>query len=399
MPPAATGRPYSDRMRAGAELAERLPSTRAAGLSLRGGMAPAVIASAVATVAALLGSPVVWLVASVVAVALALGRGTRAWVEALPGGAVLLVATTMSLPLVAGLFGADVLDGTPAPRAVLVLGLVAAVGWAWHLASAEPARRDEPDRSRTEVALAAAPAALMLGLLVVVATTGSSRLSWFLSGDHLRHVGLTTRTIEAGALEYGMLSYPHGWHAVMATMWAATGEGRDGAGLRALVEVQAAATWAVLVLVPLVLALTATTLARACGLGPRLAGVSGLVAGSLVLGPAFYGDYVPRGFDTTVLVLLAVAAAIQVAAAAPTSAAALATAVAATVVTAHSWQVLLIPAGLLTALALWRRRPWRDGGATLVGDVADRRCRRPALPAGSARGGRRLRGRGGGRGR
>src|SRR5687768_9405609 len=114
MPPAAAGRPYSDRMRAGAELAERLPSTRAAALSLRGGMAPALIASAVAAVAALLGSPVVWLVASVVAVALALGRGTRAWVEALPGGAVLLVATTMSFPLVAGLFGADVLDGTPA---------------------------------------------------------------------------------------------------------------------------------------------------------------------------------------------------------------------------------------------------------------------------------------------
>ena len=77
----------------------------------------------------------------------------------------------------------------------------------------------------------------------------------------------------------------------------------------------------------------------------------------------------PRGFDTTVLVLLAVAAAIQVAAAAPASAAALATAVAATVVTAHSWQVLLIPAGLLTALALWRRRSWRDRGPTLVGDV------------------------------
>ena len=209
----------------------------------------------------------------------------------------------------------------------------------------------------------------MLGLLVVVATTGSSRLSWFLSGDHLRHLGLTTRTVEAGALEYGMLSYPHGWHAVMATMWAATGSGRDGAGLRALVEVQAAATWAVLVLVPLALGLTATTLARACGLGPRLAGVSGLVAGSLVLGPAFYGDYVPRGFDTTVLVLLALAAAIQVAAAAPTSAAALATAVAATVVTAHSWQVLLIPAGLLTALALWRRRSWRDRGPAMVGDV------------------------------
>lgn len=365
MPRTSTGRPYSGRMRAGGDLAERPPSTRTAGLSRHGGMAPAVIASAVATVAALLGSPVVWLVASVVAVALALGRGTRDWVDALPAGAVLLVATTMSLPLVAGVVGANVLDGTPAPRAMLVLGVVAAVGWAWRLGSDQPAR---PNRSRTEVALAAAPGVLMLGLLVVVATA-SSRLSWFLSGDHLRHVGLTTRTVEAGALEYGMLSYPHGWHAVMATMWAATGSGRDGAGLQALVEMQAAATWAVMVLVPLTLGLTATTLARACGLGPRLAGLSGLVAGSLVLGPAFYGDYVPRGFDTTILVLLAVAAAIQVSAAAPTSAAALATAVAATVVTAHSWQVLLIPAGLLTAMALWRRRSWRRRGPTLVGDV------------------------------
>ena len=66
----------------------------------------------------------------------------------------------------------------------------------------------------------AAPTVLMAGLLIVVISAGPSRLSWFLSGDHLRHLGLTTRTLEAGTLEYGMLSYPHGWHAVMAAMWA-----------------------------------------------------------------------------------------------------------------------------------------------------------------------------------
>ena len=89
----------------------------------------------------------------------------------------------------------------------------------------------------------------------------------------------------------------------------------------------------------------------------------------MVLGPAFYGDYVPRGFDTTVLVLLVIAAAVHVSTLAPTSAAALATAVAATVVTAHSWQVLLVPAGLLTAVVLWRRRRSAGGRPALVGDL------------------------------
>lgn len=354
-------------MRAPGGVAERSTSTREARLSGAGRSAWACgLVLAVAALAAVAGAPVLWLVASVVAAAPALGRGGRGCVPMLPVGAVLLMATTVVLPLAAGVVGAEVLHAAPVTRGMLVLAAVATVAWAWHLGADEGVR---PARSGTELALGSAPAALMLGLLVVIVATGSARLSWFLSGDHLRHVGLTTRTLEAGALEYGMLSYPHGWHALMATMWASTGQDRDGAGLRALVELQAAATWAVLALVPLLLGLTATTLARARGLGPRHAGVAGLVAGSLVLGPAFYGDYVPRGFDTTLLVLLVVAAAVHVTTIAPGSALALATAVSATVVTAHSWQVLLVPAGLLTAFVLWRRRPWRERGSVLVNDV------------------------------
>ena len=344
-----------------------MPSERAVGLIGRGGPALAPLCVlAVAGVAAVAGAPVVWLVASLVAVALALGRGWRVCLEWLPAAAVLLLATTIVAPLVAGVAGADVFDGSAVPRVLLVLGAAMAVAWAWWLGSDERLR---PERSWSEVGLVAAPAALMLALLVVVVSTGTSRLAWFLSGDHLRHLGLTTRTVEAGALEYGMLSYPHGWHAVMAPMWRATGSERDGAGLLALVEMQAAATWVVLVLVPLVLGLTAAVLARARGLGPRLSGLSGLVAGSLVLGPSFYGDYVPRGFDTTLLVLLVIAAAVHVSTVAPTSTAALATAVAATVVTAHSWQVLLVPACLLTAVVLWRRRRSAEGRPALVGDL------------------------------
>ncbi len=195
-------------------------------------------------------------------------------------------------------------------------------------------------------------------LLLVMVSAGNARLSWFLSGDHLRHIGLTTRTLEAGALEYSTQAYPHGWHAVMATMWAATGSRRDGAGLQLLVTLQATATWVVLVLIPLALGLTAATLSRATGLGPRMAGASGLVAGSLVLGPHFYGDYVTRGFDTTLLVLLALIAAVHRSTVAPTSSSALVTAVAAVVVTAHSWQVLLVPACVVSGIVVWRRQSW-----------------------------------------
>ena len=355
-------------MRTYGGLAEGPPTTteavlRGSGLSAWG----CGIALAVAALAGVVGAPIAWLVAAVAAAGLALGRGGRSFVSMLPVGAVLLIATTLIVPLAAGTFGADVLQPAASTRVMLVFAAVATAAWAWYLGAEEKIR---PNQSGIELALAAAPSTLMLGLLAVVGTTGSSRLSWFLSGDHLRHVGLTTRTLDAGALEYGLLSYPHGWHALMATMWASSGESRNGAGLRALIELQAVATWSVLTLLPLALGFTATTLARARGLGPRHAGVAGLLAGSLVLGPAFFGDYVPRGFDTTLLVLLVVAAAVHVVAVAPDSSLALAAAVSATVVTAHSWQVLLVPAGLLTALVLWHRRRRRERErTTYINDI------------------------------
>ncbi|MFQ6172854.1 hypothetical protein ACK8HX_14685 [Oryzobacter sp. R7] len=337
----------------------------------RHGLLVLVVATVLSLAAAAAGLPLAWLLAGLVATAVALGGGMRALPTLLPAASVLLVAATTAGPLVAGLVGADVLDGVAA-HAVMALGAVLATAAAWW-AGRETRLREPGLRGagpRLETALVAAPAALLTALLGVVVAGGDARLSWFLSGDHLRHVGLTTRTVLAGNLEYERLSYPHGWHAVIAAMWGSTGAGRDGSGLRDLVEVQAAATWVLLVLVALSLAAVAATLARAAGVHGALVGVAGLVAGGLVLGPAFYGDYVPRGFDTTLLVLLVLAGAVQVAARAPESRAALVVAVAATFVTAHSWQVLLVPAGVIVALVLWRRRPWAGPRRDLLGDAA-----------------------------
>ena len=320
----------------------------------------------VATGAAALGAPTVWLGASLVAISSAWGRGIRAAVESLPSSAVLLVTAGMLGPLAAGAVGLDVLDRSLFARALLVASSWGAVVVAWLLGRDN---RANARRSWSEVSLAAIPALVMALLLLVMVSAGNARLSWFLSGDHLRHIGLTTRTLGAGALEYSSQAYPHGWHAVMATMWAATGSRRDGAGLQLLVTLQATATWVVLVLIPLALGLTAATLSRATGLSSRMAGASGLVAGSLVLGPHFYGDYVTRGFDTTLLVLLALIAAVHRSTVAPTSSSALVTAVAAVVVTAHSWQVLLVPACVVSGIVVWRRQSWTRDRRVLRSEV------------------------------
>lgn len=364
---ATSTRLYSDRMGAGGAIGETLRLQQASGVV--DGKRPHVVLGVVfgaAVVAAALGAPVVWLVASLVAVAIALGQSLRACVDWLPAAAVLLLTTTMVAPLAAGVTGADVFDGSAVPRGLLVLGVAAAVAWAWRLGSEELRPRV---RSGSELSLLLAPAALMLVLFVAMVTSGTARLSWFLSGDHLRHLGLTTRTVESGALEYGMLSYPHGWHALMAAMWRTTGSQRDGVGLLELVQMQAAATWMVLVLITLSLSLTASSLAGAGGLGPRLSGLAGFTAGAMVLSPAFFGAYVPRGFDTTLVVLLAISAAVHVASISSASASALATAVGATVVAAHSWQVLLVPTGLLTAVVLWQRHRSVQSQATRLADV------------------------------
>ena len=326
----------------------------------------ALTALALAMVAAVVSAPVIWLLLSLTAVSLTLGGGGRAWIESLPAAAVLLLATTMLLPLVTGVAGIRIIDGAPGSRAVLIFGLAAAMGAAWRISSQQDRGAATPWRV---LAPAAAPALLMAGLLLVLISAGPSRLSWFLSGDHLRHLGLTTRTLEAGTLEYGMLSYPHGWHALMASMWQSTGSARDGRGLSTLVSLQAASTWISLTLIPLALSLIAAALAQARGLRPGMAGVSGLVTGSLVLGPMFFGDYVPRGFETTLLALLVLGAALYAAVVASDSDMALAVALAAGFVIAHSWQVLLVPVCLLSGFVLWRRRVLSKRGGALAGDV------------------------------
>ena len=374
-PPAP--QPYSCGMPAGHDVVEREePAAYAPSGGWRSSTAVLPLAAlGVATGAAALGAPTVWLGASLVAISFAWGRGIRTAVESLPSSAVLLVTAGMLGPLAAGAVGLDVLDRSLFARALLVASSWGAVVVAWLLGRDN---RANARRSWSEVSLAAIPALVMALLLLVMVSAGNARLSWFLSGDHLRHIGLTTRTLGAGALEYSSQAYPHGWHAVMATMWAATGSRRDGAGLQLLVTLQATATWVVLVLIPLALGLTAATLSRATGLSSRMAGASGLVAGSLVLGPHFYGDYVTRGFDTTLLVLLALIAAVHRSTVAPTSSSALVTAVAAVVVTAHSWQVLLVPACVVSGIVVWRRQSWTRDRRVLRSEVL-------LLAAGAAR--------------
>lgn len=343
------------------------------------GRAPAAPASRVVVLAvggalvaslalALAGMALGWLVLALLAAAGARGRTLRGAVAALPSAAVLLLGVASGLVLVTGIPGLSVLEAAPASRIVLVLtACLVTVPSLLRGARAEDAPRDEPSLPAVATALAALPAAVMtaVGLALVVLPVERAA-GWFLSGDHVRHLALVVRTVAGGTLEYSSQTYPRAWHAVLGAMWVASGAERDPAGLLALVRLEAATAWVVLTLVALALAVTAGLLARRARLSGAVAGVAGLLAGGLVMGPPFFGAHVPRGFETSLLGLLLVAAAVLELVRAPRARWTLATAVAATSVLGHVWQVLLPVGAVLVLLALLARRPWRRRAAAVT---------------------------------
>ncbi|MFW5470903.1 hypothetical protein ACOCJ4_12755 [Knoellia sp. CPCC 206435] len=326
----------------------------------------ALVGMAVAMVCALLGLPLGWLLVSVMTLAASGRTGMRGAIERLPLAGVLVIAAAGAMTLLFGLLGVDVMS-SPWSGRLLLAALVPALVAAPLLSVA----RAPGTRSWAELGLATAPTALMtvIGGALAVSQLGTMT-SWFLSGDHVRHLGLVTRTIDAGGVEYVNQTYPRAWHGALALMWSATGSERDEAGLAELIRLQSLATWMVLALVPLALALTAAGLHRRAGGGPVLSGLAGAAAGFLILGPWFYGAYVPRGFETSVLALLVVAVAVlQVMEARADRGALLVVAISGALI-AHVWQVLLPVVAALLVLVLgdrWRRRP---STRVLVGDAA-----------------------------
>lgn len=324
------------------------------------------LGAAAAVASAVAGRPLAWLLVTVVT--LAVPRvGLRGGFERLPSAAVVVVATLCSASLVSGLVGLDV-TSSPWPARVLLgaLGIVLVVG-AQILAVGSP---PTAGHSRVELIVSTLPAGVMALLWILIAASPlGTATSWFLSGDHLRHLALVTRTLDAGALEYTSQSYPRGWHAALALLWSSSGLDRDAEGLAALIRLQSLATWLVLVLIALALGLTASTLTRSRDDRPLVTGAAGCLTGALVVGRGFFGDYVPRGFQTSLVALLIVSAVVLRLTRSRSDRGALVVASVGVMLMAHVWQVLLPVVGLLLVLVL--RERWRAPlpRRSLVADV------------------------------
>lgn len=342
------------------------PGTAARPVAQRRPHVVAVVGLAAATASALAGRPLAWMLLTVATVAAA-RAGLRGGVERLPVSAVVVVAGLGSVALGAGLLGVDVMS-SPWPGRLLLVVLVVGLVVGAHVVTRGSPRA--ATLSRVELVISTLPAGVMALLWIVIAASPlGAATSWFLSADHLRHLALVTRTVDAGALEYDTQSYPRGWHAALALLWSSAGSERDADGLAELVRLQSLATWLVLVLVALAVALVAAELHRRRGGGPLASAAAGGVVGSLVVGPAFFGDYVPRGFQTSLLALLVLAACVLRMTRRCDDPGALVVAGVSVMLLAHVWQVLLPVAGLLLVMVLHARWGARPSGRRVVGDM------------------------------
>lgn len=213
---------------------------------------------------------------------------------------------------------------------------------------------------------------LGMGALSVASVVGRPGLvsGWVFGGDHVRHLAMVVQTYRSGALDYSTQSYPRAWHTLLAALWSSGGAAVDGPGFTDLVTIVAVCCWGVFAVISLAVALLAQLLARDLGLSHRGSDVAGLVAGTLVLGSPFAGDYLALGFETSSLAGLAlVVAALQVVRATGSRVSVL-TCAGAVFVVANAWPLLIPGVGValpLTAWSLVRHRPLRVAVVGLVG--------------------------------
>ena len=322
----------------------------------------------VAAACALAEQPIAWLVLTVIGLAVALDGPVKGLTARIPLASLVLLSGVGGVLLIAGLLRFPVLHSAGATTALLVGVDVATVAAAWRLGK-PPGLLGT--RGEGWSALGYLPFGLMCTLAVAMSWgPPGGRLGWFLSGDHLRHVAFVTRLWDSGALEYESQSYPRGWHALVATAWASTGPERDAASLESLVALHAAMAWLSAAALVLALGVLGITLHRRVGGRPAAWGLSGALAGALALGPQFFGDHVPRGFQTSIVAALVLVVVVTEVVEAPGALRTLVTAAMGLAVLSHLWQLLLPTAVVLALWAVvtrWRARPPRLG---MVGDAA-----------------------------
>ena len=325
----------------------------------------AVLPGLAAVAAGALAYPQVCVALMVLAVALALGGGWSRVVVYLPTAAVVLLFVTTAFGLAAKLTANPWLHERAATVALVAAGGVAA-SWV----ALRRSRKHQLEGATTwRVPVVAVLPGIGAGILGAVLPLGpvGSVAGWFFAGDHLRHLPLVADVWHRGSLDPWTVSYPHGWHGMLAALWSLTTPDLMAEDLASLVSLMADATWFVVVLLSTGAGIVGYLVARRL-LGPVLwSTAAGFGASATTWLPTFSGSYLVLGFETTlvgVLVLLAVAVE---ALTAWGSYRVFAVACLASAVMAHVWPLLLAPivaVVVLSGLAAlssdgppWRRYP------------------------------------------
>lgn len=234
--------------------------------------------------------------------------------------------------------------GTAGLATIVGFALVGAIAYALLL---RDGRRQRSAAKRVHQVWVMLPAVVLVAyVLMVRAMPVGRRTEWYIGGDHVRHLLLTSEVQSTGSLSYAVDAYPRAWHTLLAAAWSALGL-RPQTDIAAVVDVSAVLVWLLSAGLALTTSALGATLGHRLGLASRHAAAAGFVAGSVTLLPPYLGNYQGLGFETSLLAAGVLAAVLRAQLARPHSLATLAVAAAGVVVVAHTWQLLLPVVGLV----------------------------------------------------
>ena len=200
----------------------------------------------------------------------------------------------------------------------------------------------------------AAPALVLVGYaLVAFLLPTTSRVEWFVNGDHVRHLVLVADERARGALSYEIRPYPRGWHTSVALLWSALGGPGNPPQLAGLINLMSTCAWLLSAALALATATLGAAVATRVGTRSLAAGVAGAVAASVTLWPTFLGDYQALGLESSLVAAVVLAVCLRELLERLGSLSAFLVCASGLVVMGHTWQLLLPVSGIAVVVAGW----------------------------------------------
>jgi len=311
-------------------------------------LAPVCASASLSAIAALAGQPLIATGLLVLGVAMGLSSVPSRALFNIPAAALLVLAGALVLGETAALVSIPVASTPLACRGLLIGSALLVMV----VTARRPGRAGKglpPDRAAWGSALPSVVLLALGGVLWVLPT--QRQVQWFLEGDNLRHLIFAAQTWGDGNLDYSADPYPRGWHMLLALLWGADNASWKSPGLISLLEAIAAATWLLAAVLALATGLLTRALLRYVGVSGHWYALLPLIASSVMLTPAFLGDYLALGFQNSLVGALVLATVSVEILHAPGQFRSLAVTSAGVMVVANAWQILLPVAVLVMASA------------------------------------------------